>query len=115
LTAICSSRSYDSAICPTRGFPAPARIVEHPAELRARLDGDHDVGVPSREAPSREEVWLRYRASTAHGLTMWLVTAASDWQRLEVSLALAQRYAAAFMDLDGAAAIKHLAGGSASR
>ena len=40
---------------------------------------------------------------------MWLVTAASDWQRLEVSLTLAHRYAAAFADLDGAAAINDLA------
>jgi hypothetical protein len=36
------------------------------------------------------------------------VTAASDWQRQDVSLALAHRYAAAFVDLDGAAAINDL-------
>ena len=40
---------------------------------------------------------------------MWLVTAASDWQRLEVSLTLAHRYATAFTDLDGATAISDLA------
>jgi Ser/Thr protein kinase RdoA (MazF antagonist) len=60
------------------------------------------------EQPSSEDVWLRYRASTAHGLALWLVTAASDWQRLEVSLALSERYAAAFVDLDAAAAVNEL-------
>ncbi len=60
------------------------------------------------ELPSSEDVWLRYRASTAHGLALWLVTAASDWQRPEVSLALSQRYATAFIDLDGANAIAEL-------
>ncbi len=64
--------------------------------------------LPVEERPSRDDVWLRYRASTAHGLTMWLVTAASDWQRQDVSLALAHRYAAAFVDLDGASAISDL-------
>jgi aminoglycoside phosphotransferase (APT) family kinase protein len=72
------------------------------AEYHAALE------VPAGELPPYEDVWRRYRASTAHGLTMWLVTAASDWQRLEVSLTLAHRYAAAFTDLDGAAAIKDL-------
>jgi len=47
---------------------------------------------------------------------MWLVTAASDWQRLEVSLTLAHRYATAFTDLGGAAAINDLTSeGAASR
>ena len=64
--------------------------------------------LPAEERPSPEDAWLRYRASTAHGLTLWLVTAASDWQRLEVSLTLAHRYATAFTDLDGAEAINHL-------
>ncbi len=58
------------------------------------------------ELPSSDELWLRYRASTAHGLALWLVTAASDWQRLDVSVALAQRYAAAFVDLDSPSAIE---------
>jgi aminoglycoside phosphotransferase (APT) family kinase protein len=67
------------------------------------------LDVPADERPSGKEVWRRYRASTAHGLTMWLVTAASDtWQRQEVSLTLAQRYAAAFVDLEGATAIDQL-------
>ena len=71
-------------------------------EYRLALDLNAD------ELPSSEEVWLRYRASTAHGLALWLVTAASDWQRFDVSLTLSQWYAAAFVDLDGAAAIGEL-------
>jgi hypothetical protein len=66
-----------------------------------------DVAEASR--PSRGEAWLRYRASAAHGLAIWLATAASSWQRAEVSLALAQRYAAAFVDLDTPAALDELA------
>jgi len=71
-------------------------------EYRGALDLSPD------ELPSAEELWLRYRASTAHGLAVWLVTAASDWQRFEISLALSQRHAAAFVDLDGADAIHEL-------
>ena len=61
--------------------------------------------------PTAEDLWLRYRASAAHGLALWLVTAASDWQRPEVSRALAERYAAAFVELDAAGAIGELAAG----
>lgn len=66
--------------------------------------------LPADEVPSADELWLRYRAATAHGLAMWLVTAASEWQRLEVSLALAARYSAAFVDLEGGSAIAELVG-----
>jgi len=66
------------------------------------------LSLTTDELPSAEDIWLRYRASTAHGLALWLVTAASDWQRPEISLALSQRYAAAFVDLDGAQAIQQL-------
>jgi hypothetical protein len=77
-----------------------ADLVE---EYRSALD------LPDHERPTREGMWLRYRASVAHGLAIWLATAASDtWQRPEVSLALAQRYATAFVDLDCAAAIDEL-------
>ncbi len=66
--------------------------------------------LPTEERPSYDDVWLRYRASVAHGLTMWLVTAASEWQRPEISFTLAERYAAAFIDLDAAAAIEEVVG-----
>ncbi len=52
---------------------------------------------------------MRYRASPAYGLAIWLSTLGTDgWQRREVSLALAQRYAAAFVDLDTLAALDEL-------
>ena len=59
------------------------------------------LGLPADELPSTEEIWLRYRASVAHGLTLWLVTAsAGEWQRTDVSVALAQRYSFAYADLE---------------
>ncbi|HKY13664.1 MAG TPA: phosphotransferase [Microthrixaceae bacterium] len=76
------------------------------AELLAEYR--HALDLPDAEAPSAEEVWLRYRASVAHGLAIWLATAASTWQRPEVSLALSGRYAAAFVDLDTPSAIDEL-------
>ena len=80
--------------------PNDAALV---AEYHRALD------LPVDERPTLEETWLGYRASVAHGLALWLATAASDtWQRPEVSMALAQRYAAAFVDLDTAAAIDEL-------
>ena len=66
------------------------------------------LDLPHDERPSRAETWLRYRASVAHGLAIWLATAASRWQRPEVSFALAERYAAAFVDLDTPSAIHEL-------
>ncbi|WP_284748248.1 hypothetical protein [Amycolatopsis sp. RTGN1] len=42
-----------------------------------------------------------------YGLILWLATLTGGaWQREEVSLALAERYAAAFVDLDSPAALK---------
>jgi Phosphotransferase enzyme family len=72
-------------------------------EYRAALD------LPADEKPTRDEIWLRYRASVAYGLAIWLATFSyGGWQREDVSLALVQRYAAAFVDLDTAAAIDQL-------
>jgi hypothetical protein len=73
------------------------------AEYHKALD------LPDDERPTVEEIWLRYRASVTHGLALWLATASSDtWQRPDVSLALAQRYAAAFVDLDTPDALDQL-------
>jgi hypothetical protein len=73
--------------------------VECISEYRDALD------LPAGELPTEEEIWHRYRASAVHGLTMRLVTAASDtWQRPEVSLVLAQRYAAAYVELNASEA-----------
>jgi hypothetical protein len=68
------------------------------------------LDLPAEELPSLDEIWLRYRASVAHGLTLWLCTASAGelWQRPDIALALAQRYAAAYEDLQTAAAIADL-------
>ena len=69
------------------------------------------LGLPADEVPSADEIWLRYRASVAHGLTLWLVTAsAGEWQRADVSVPLAQRYSFAYADLDVASALAEIAG-----
>jgi hypothetical protein len=65
--------------------------------------------VPDDEKPTLDGIRLRYRASVAHGLTVWLATAASNWQRPDVSLALAERYGAAFIELETTDAIDELA------
>jgi len=67
--------------------------------------------LPADEMPSADEVLLRYRASVAHGLAIWMATLSGGdaWQRPEVCVALAQRYAAAFTDLDARAAIDAIA------
>lgn len=70
------------------------------------------MALSSDEGPSLDEIWLRYRASVAHGLALWLATASAGgglWQRAEVAVALAQRYAFAYGDLDTAAAIADIA------
>jgi hypothetical protein len=79
---------------------------------RALLDEYRkSLGLPADEMPSSDEIWLRYRASVAHGLTIWLVTAsAGEWQRQDVSIALAQRYSHAYADLDTASALAEVVG-----
>jgi hypothetical protein len=66
--------------------------------------------LPSSELPSAEDVWLRYRASVAHGLAIWMATLSGGdaWQGADICLALAQRYSAAFFDLDSRAALAAL-------
>lgn len=68
------------------------------------------LGLPADELPSADEIWLRYRASVAHGLTTWLATASAGelWQRPDIALALAQRYSAAYEDLQTADALATL-------
>ena len=67
--------------------------------------------LPADEMPSAEDVLLRYRASVAHGLAIWMATLSGGdaWQSPAICLALAQRYAAAFIDLDSRAAIDAIA------
>lgn len=66
------------------------------AEYRGALE------LPADEMPSADEVWLRYRASVAHGLAIWMATLSGGdaWQGADICLALAQRYGAAFVDLE---------------
>jgi hypothetical protein len=69
-------------------------------EYRAALE------LSSDERPDADEVFLRYRASASHGLALWLSTlSAPGWQTREVSLSLAQRYSAAFVDLETRSAV----------
>lgn len=58
------------------------------------------LDLPDSQRPSPEEMWTEYRATPAYGLAIWLSTLGTDgWQRPEISQALAQRYAQAFVDL----------------
>lgn len=68
--------------------------------------------LPSDELPSSQEIWLRYRASVAHGLAIWLCTASAGelWQRPDIAITLAQRYSAAYADLGTADALAAIAG-----
>ena len=70
------------------------------------------LGLPEDEMPTIDEIWLRYRASVAHGLTLWLCTASAGelWQRPDIAIALAQRYSIAYADLDTPSALAEIAG-----
>lgn len=74
------------------------------------------LGLPETELPSAEQIWLHYRASAAHGLAIWIATLSGgdSWQRPDISLSFAQRYAAAFTDLDTRAALDTLESQGAS-
>ena len=75
---------------------------------RALLDEYRSaLSLPADELPTAEEIWLRYRASVAHGLAIWMATASGGdaWQSAEISVTLAQRYSAAFVDLETRAAL----------
>ncbi len=72
-------------------------------EYRTALD------VRTEERPSFDEAWLRYRASAAYGLAVWLATLSSDSaQSTAVSLALSERYATAAVDLNAEGALARL-------
>lgn len=67
------------------------------------------LAVPDAERPDAQIAWLHYRASPAYGLAIWLSTLGVDgYQSREVSLALARRYASAFVELDTAGALRQL-------
>jgi hypothetical protein len=65
--------------------------------------------VPAGERPTAEEAWLRYRASPAYGLAVWLATLGTDTsQRRDVCLSLSERYATALLELGTAKALVSL-------
>ncbi len=68
--------------------------------------------LPAEELPSAEDIWVRYRASVAHGLAIWMATLSGGdaWQRADICLAFAQRYAAAFVDLQTGDALDTVCG-----
>jgi hypothetical protein len=77
-----------------------------PGSSRRRADCSTSLG----SSPVAFRCLSTIRSSVAHGLATWLATAADDggWQRPEISMALAQRYAAAFVELDTASALEEL-------
>jgi hypothetical protein len=65
------------------------------------------LDIPEAQRPSREQAWLQYRTSPAYGLAIWLSTLGTDgYQSQEISGLLAQRFAAAFVELDCVAALQ---------
>jgi len=92
-------------------FPVSALTVEDRRRAEADLLESYRNGldVANTQRPSREEAWLWYRASTCYGLAIWLSTLGTDgYQSRENSLALARRFAAAFIELDGRGALEAL-------
>jgi len=62
--------------------------------------------LPDAEKPSAESMWLCYRMSVAYGFGVWLSTLGSDgYQSREISLALAQRFSSAFLELETMSAL----------
>lgn len=68
--------------------------------------------LPDAEMPTAQDIWLGYRASVAHGLAIWIATLSGGdaWQRPDICLAFAQRYSAAFVDLETPQALDTLCG-----
>ena len=65
--------------------------------------------IPNESRPTPDELWLRYRASAAYGLAIWLSTLGSTgFQSREISMTLTQRYAAAFDELETEKAFREL-------
>lgn len=82
---------------------------DRPAGERELLAHYRDaLELPADELPTTDEIWLRYRASVTHGLTSWPATASAGELRQRPDIALAQRYSAAYTDLNTADAIATL-------
>ncbi|HEY5840498.1 MAG TPA: phosphotransferase [Mycobacterium sp.] len=72
----------------------------------------NELHLPASELPTAQDIWLRYRASVAHGLAIWMATLSGGdaWQRADICLAFAQRYSAAFVDLETPQALDTICG-----
>ena len=68
--------------------------------------------LPEADMPTAQDIWLGYRASVAHGLAIWMATLSGGdaWQRADICLAFAQRYGAAFVDLQTREALDTICG-----
>jgi hypothetical protein len=95
-------------------FLQGALTIEDRRRAERELLGEYRgaLHLPDEEMPTEEDVWLRYRASVAHGLAIWMATLSGGdaWQRADICLAFAQRYGAAFVDLDTPAALDAVCG-----
>lgn len=93
-------------------FLVSALTVEDRRRNDAKLVEEyrHALDVPEDQRPTAEEAWLRYRASQAYGLGVWLATLGADTgaQTRQVCLALCERYATAFVELATAEALTSL-------
>ena len=92
-------------------FPVSALTEDDRRRAEVELLESYRAGldIPDRQKPTREDAWLWYRASTCYGLAIWLSTLGTDgYQSRENSLALARRFAVAFAELDGRAALEEL-------
>ena len=92
-------------------FAMGALTIEDRRTCEADLVEEHRraLDLPEGHGPSPDEAWLRYRASPAYGLPIWLSTLGTDgFQSHEVSTALVERYAAAFIELDSQEALSEL-------
>lgn len=94
-------------------FLVGALTKEDRREHEEQLLRDYHAALelPAAQRPSLDEVRLRYRASHAYGLAIWLSTLGSvGYQSEATSLALAQRFSAAFIDHDTLAALESVEG-----
>ncbi|MBL7501932.1 aminoglycoside phosphotransferase [Frankia sp. CNm7] len=92
-------------------FLVGALTVEDRRRAERDLLGEYlaALDVPARTRPSADDAWLHYRACAAYGLAIWLSTLGTDgYQSQEISLLLAERYAAAFVDLETEPALARL-------
>lgn len=90
-------------------FLVGALTTEDRRRHEADLVAEYRQALPEAVRPSAGEAWLRYRACAAYGLAIWLSTLGTDgWQSRDVCLALAERYAAAFDELEAVAALERL-------